>query len=260
MKNKNFIRDLQLTRGEKSVFLANFIINFARGARLMHKILPQFKNQEPIIQEAIRNYIISIASCLETFYRDIYVYVLSLDETILERVLPDLKTKTTIADIHSLLKDGVNFSEIAASEASFQSVAEIDSFMSKLFTPKSYFEELDTYSLDCLIPARSIRAKMELHAQWRSEFAAIFNYRHSLVHNANKSCLVDFPEIQKLEALALTVPQMTTELIAKKFPISGVFRMEGSPVLFLIEDMVAEDWENSDDKVGIQINKQGSTK
>jgi hypothetical protein len=255
MKTTTFLKDLRETRGDENAYLANFIINFARAAFLMHKILPQFKDREVVMQEAIKNYVVSIASCLETFYRDISIYVLSLDESILERVLPDLKTKTTYADIHSLLKDGIKFSEIAATEASFQSMAEIDSFMSKLFHPKGYFEELDSYSLDCLVPTRSKRVKMQLSNQWRSEYASIFNHRHSLVHNANKPCLIQLPEIQKLEALALTVPQMTAELIAQKFPIKGTIRANGFPVLLLVEDVISEDWEIANDGFAIRVEK-----
>ena len=243
MKATTFLKDLKATRGEERAYLANFIVNFGRAAYLMHHTLAQFRERRALMQEATKNYVVSMASCLETFYRDFLVYVLSLDETTLERILPELKGKTTYGDIHSLLKEGLTFSDIAVAEARFQSLAEIDSFMSRMLFPKNYLEELSSFSLDCIIPSRGKRGAMILWKDWRLEFASIFAHRHSLVHDANKPCTIDFPEIQKLEALALTVPQITAELVAQKFPVKGTLRGNGWPVLLLVEDVIAEDWE-----------------
>ena len=166
MKKTDFISELKSTRGNENSYMVNFIGNFARAATLMHKILAQFGKQDELVREASKSYIVSIVSCLETFYRDLFTYVLSLDESTLERVLPDLKEKPTYSNMHTLLKQGVEFSDIVATEANFQSIAEIDSFMSKLFFPNSYLKELDSFSFRCFVPARSIQANMKLDQDW----------------------------------------------------------------------------------------------
>jgi hypothetical protein len=243
MKKSNFIKEWRASRGEDNSYLMNFIYNFCRSAYLMHKVLPQFRDQKGIIQESIRNYIISTATCLETFYRDLLIFVLSQDETTLERVLPDLREKTTYSDIHSLLQDGIKFAEIAVADASFQNISEIETFMSKLFFPNSYLQELDSFFLECFIPARSARTIFKLDNSWRSDFAKIFIHRHSFVHDANKVCDIELSEIRQLETIALLVPQLTTYLIANKFSKVVLSKEHNTPVIFIIEDIISDDWE-----------------
>lgn len=188
MNSFAFISDLKGTRGEAWGFLVNFLGNFGRSARLMHKVLAKLREDKVVCQEAMRGYIIAMASCLETFYRDLYVYVLSQDEVSLRRVLADVRDKATLVEIHSLLADGLTFSEIVTSKATFQSISEIDSFVSKLFHPAGYLDTLQDYEHICLVPSRAARqAHFKLDDKWRSNLANIFTSRHALVHDANKS-------------------------------------------------------------------------
>jgi len=258
MKKTKFIKEWRATRGENYSYLSNFVSNYSVSALLMHKALSQFRNQDAIIQQSIRNYIISIASCLETFYRDLFNYVLSFDEATLERTLPELKAKPTYSDIHSLLQDGITFSEIAAAEANFQNIQEIDLLMSKLFYPHSYLDSLEASTCEFILPTRGIRSRVQFSQMWnnwKSDFSNIFQHRHSFVHNANKPCEIKFKEIQNLESLALVVAQITSELVIHKFPIKGALRGNGLPVLLLMEDLISEDWEIATSKDGIQFEK-----
>jgi hypothetical protein len=127
--------------------------------------------------------------------------------------------------------------------------------MSKMLFPKNYVAELDSFSLDCLVPARDAHTTMKLWKNWQAQFSSIFTYRHSFVHNANKPCLIESSEIQSLEALALIVPQMTAELVARKFPVKGTMHINGRPVLLLVEDVIAEDWEFGVEGDAIEFTK-----
>ncbi|SRR6266404_513207 len=238
-----FIQELKANRGEVWSFLINFLGNFGRSAILMHKVIATLHTDKLVCQEAMRGYIIAMTSCLETFYRDLYIYVLSQDEASLRRVLPDFRDKATLAEIHSLLSDGLTFSEIVTSKATFQSISEIDNFMSKLFHPAGYLDTLRDYEHICLIPSRDSRvAHFKLDDKWCPNLANIFTTRHALVHDANKSFLLSGNEMAKLETTALMVPQLTAELVSKKFDGKGTLRARDLPVLVLVDDMLRDDW------------------
>jgi hypothetical protein len=253
MNSFSFITDLKGTRGEAWDFLVNYLGNFGRSARLMHRVLATLREDKAVCQEAMRGYIIAMASCLETFYRDLYVYVLSQDEVSLRRVLADVRDKATLVEIHSLLADGLTFSEIVTSKATFQSISEIDSFVSKLFHPAGYLDTLQDYEHICLVPLRGAReAHFKLDDKWRSNLANLFTSRHALVHDANKSFHLSVTEMASLETTALLVPQLTAELVSKKFDGKGTLRIRELPVLILVDDLLSDDWEIADEE-GIRL-------
>jgi hypothetical protein len=221
----------------------------------MHRVLATLREDKLVCQEAMRGYTIAMTSCLETFYRDLYVYVLSQDEVSLRRVLADVRDKATLAEIHSLLADGLTFSEIVTGKATFQSVSEIDSFLSKLFHPAGYLDTLQDYEHICLVPSRDARAAhFKLDDKWRSNLAKIFTTRHALVHDANKSFHLSANEMASLETTALFVPQLTAELVSKKFDGKGTLRIRDVPVLILVDDLLSDDWEIAEEE-GMHLHR-----
>ncbi len=249
MNSFQFISDLKGTRGEVWGFLVNFLGNFGRSARLMHRVLATLRDDKVVCEEAMRGYITAMASCLETFYRDLYIYVLSQDEESLRRALAEVRDKATLAEIHSLLADGLTFSEIVTGKATFQSISEIDSFVSKLFHPAGYLDTLQDYEHMCLVPSRAARqARFKLDDKWRTNLAKIFTTRHALVHDANMSFQLSANEMASLETTALFVPQLTAELVSKKFDGKGTLRIRDLPVLILVDDLLSDDWEVAEEE------------
>ncbi len=257
MRDAERIAELRSSRGTPTGFLANFLCSFSEAARLMHKVLETFRADSGLIAQAERAYIISIASCLETFYRDLLVYALARDEVSLSSVLQGIREKATAAEFHRLLRDGVSFPEIASSGVTFQSLAEIEAVMAYLFQPTGYLAALDSYHCDCLIPSRGGRARFNLDKEWRADVERIFRERHALVHDANRKMTVVPHDLARLETVALLVPQLTTELLAKRHAGKGTLRVEGEPslaelpVLLLVKDVISDEWEITDD-VGIK--------
>lgn len=255
MNSFAFISDLKGTRGEAWGFLVNFLGNLARSARLMHRVLATLRDDKVACEEAMRGYIIAMASCLETFYRDLYVYVLSQDEVSLRRVLAEVREKATFAEIHSLLADGLTFSEIITGKATFQNISEIDSFVSKLFHPVRYLDTLQAYEHICLVPSRAAGpARFKLDDKWRSSLAKIFTNRHALVHDANMLFQLSANEMASLETTALFVPQLTAELVSKKFDGKGTLRIRDLPVLVLVDDLLSDDWEIAEEE-GMRLHR-----
>jgi len=250
-----FISDLKSTRGEVWGFLGNFLGNFARSTRLMHRVIATLQDDPVVCKEAMRRYIIAMASCLETFYRDLYVYVLSQDEGSLKRVLADVRDKATLAEIHSLIAGGLSFSEIVTGKATFGSISDVDSFVSKLFHPAGYLDTLQNYEHICLVPSRSARkVHFKLDDKWRSNLAKIFESRNALVHDANKPFHLSANAMASMETTVLLVPQLTAELVSKKFDGKGTLRIRDLPVLILIDDLLSDSWRLEPEEEGMRLH------
>jgi hypothetical protein len=127
MKKKNYIIDRKKTRDQPQKFLMNFLGNFSQAAALMHSFLPASDENDSLLREAKKNYLISMVSCVETFYHDLFVHILENDKKILESILNSIKEKPTLSEIYNLQKEGISFSEIAASKMTYQSIEEVES-------------------------------------------------------------------------------------------------------------------------------------
>lgn len=246
---KNFIKERKQSRGQQEWYLLNFLRNLARAAKLMHACLRQMNTDKMMIDEAKRNYIIAMTSSLETFYHDLFIYVLEKDRSLLEDILGDIKDKPTFAEIHTLLKDGVSFPEIAASMVKFQSIEELDRSLSKLFPPQGYLKTLDTYEHICAIPSRtSDLVIMTMPEDWGKDFSDLFKNRHAFVHDANLACDIAGRQMAKLETLVLQIAQFTSGLITKRYYGEALLTEKGVPAFLIIEDLISDDWEVVEDE------------
>ena len=116
-------------------YYANSIVKFGPAACLMHHTQAQFRGRKALLREAIKNYVVSMASYPETFCRDFPEYVLLLGETTPGRILPGHKGKAAYRDVHSPLKEGLAFSDIAVADSRSQSLAEIGSSKYRMLFP-----------------------------------------------------------------------------------------------------------------------------
>jgi hypothetical protein len=122
---------------------------------------------------------------METFYRDLCLFVISNDDQVLKIILGEVREKTTFADIHQFLSDGATFPDIASSSLGFQNIEQIEASMSKIFPPKGYIFSLSEFELACLVPAKGTRGSVRLPENWNAKFADFFQRRHEYVHNSN---------------------------------------------------------------------------
>lgn len=258
MKIQN-IKTLKDTRGVPTNYFLNFLQNMARAAILMHKVLDTCRNEECVIKEACRNYVIALASCMETFYRDLCLFVISNDDQVLKVILGEVREKATFADIHQILCDGATFPDIASSSLGFQNIEQIEASMSKIFPPKGYISSITEFELECLVLAKEARATIRLPEDWRAKFADFFQRRHEYVHNSNFDFDLSLSEMAGLEALVLLTAQLTAHNIAQRYSGKGALMMAGHPVLFLVEDFLRTDWELcADDEIGISVVRESN--
>ncbi len=240
------LRARRASRGPAPQYLLNFLQNFACSARLMHAVLGGFRSQEDLVCQAIRQYLIGVTSCLETFYRDLYVALLEADKALFQRVLEgDKQGARRLAKLRTSEPAEITNAELAAELAKFQNLSGIDSALSKVLAPSGYIAALDNRCFPCAIPSRNPKTvSLRLWPNWRDQFSSIFDHRHELVHDANKDCAVQPKDMAGLEAVALVVPQISTFLVAEHHGLkSSLLAMsDGPPAVLLVEDLISDDW------------------
>jgi hypothetical protein len=252
---KVILKELKSSRGNPSDFLMNFIFNYSRASTLMHKclvVMLKEKYKQNLMKEASRNYIISMASCLETFYRDMFIHILKQDKSLLSDVLTDIKEKKTLSEVHELSKEDIDLSELAAYHFKFQNVEEIERSMVKLFEPKGYLKSVNDYEHICTFFSSGLEIKkIVLPKKWQRDLSHIFQNRHKLIHDASSKFSIPLNEMAHLETLVLAITQISAAIVAEKFNVNllriskkGEEIKPGTPPLFLtIEDITREDWE-----------------
>ena len=87
MKKADILKQREFHRGDPQELVLGFVVNYSAPARLMHSFLPSTSDKEDIFQAAIRAYVIGIAACIETFFRDLYFYLLKRNPSLLLRAL-----------------------------------------------------------------------------------------------------------------------------------------------------------------------------
>jgi hypothetical protein len=252
----DLLKEQKLHRGDSKQYGMNFLSNLSKYARAMHIVIPLAKEKPDIFQTAMRSYIIGIAACLETYFRDLYLHTLERKPDLLETALDQIKEKEALATLYRNFSDGISFAEFAMSRATFRSVEEIDRHYSILFKPKSFLDSLDEFELICGMPAinRPGRARLRLNDGWRNHLAKIFSLRHEFAHDANSKTKIDVREMQSLETTAVILPQFASHLEPFRKEPSPERKQEIEkemkenpgwalfPAVLLIKDLIAEDW------------------
>ncbi len=243
-EKKNRIRELKTSRIKPSKYLENFFFSFFRATRLMHECIKSMSSNQNLVEEAKRNYIISLVSCLETFYRDLLIHILDKDKVKLENVMLKIKEKKTLLDIYKMLQEEIGFHEYVASHFKFQSIEEIEDVFSALFLPGGYLKAIGDHQHHCYILSKSpYPVVLTLSKEWRKNFAFLFEVRHRLVHDANSPCNIPPSKMAELETLTLMICQFTSFFIDQQYGKTMALEKDGKPAFFITDDFLADDWE-----------------
>lgn len=213
MKKADILKQRELHRGDPQGFVLSFAVNYSAPARLMHSFLPPTKGKEDILQAAMRAYVIGIAACIETFFRDLYFHLLKCNSSLLLRALNESNRKEPASHLPRYLAEGVSAEEFAASQASFQNAEAINRNIS-IFFSTPFFDVLDQFELICDIPSarRTGPAQLKLPSCWQSDLGRVFSLRHEFAHDANSKTQVSTEEMQRIETTALLICQITALL------------------------------------------------
>ena len=244
MSKKKHILELLESREASGLGLTNFLTNIYRPIALHEWVLSREPDNRAILAAARRAHTIALASVLETFYRDFYIYCLSCDRGVLESELAGVPAKPKLSDVHELQEGRASMPEIAAGYKSFQDIVEIESAISAAIPASSYLDELFEYRHLCHIPSRGVGARgLRAKPSWRRSLANLFEERHRLVHDANRPCPLTDGDSREFEEAALFIPQITTGLPGYiRSRAKGKKSYRRIPVVFTREDLVREDW------------------
>jgi hypothetical protein len=195
----------------------------------------------------MRAYIIGIAACLETFFRDLYLFRLQSDSALIQEVLTENGLRESINNLPKYLANGLPAEEFAAAQVSFQSAVAIDKNFA-IFFGESFFDALDQFELVCEVPASKQPgpARLKMLPGWRIDVDRVFSLRHEFAHDANSTTKVSIEEMRGIETTALLLCQMTgwfSELRSGR-----IYTSRDLPAVLLISDLIADDWELSDDR------------
>jgi hypothetical protein len=247
MKKTDILKQRELHRGAPRELVLNFAVNFSWPARLMHSLLPPKKGEEELLQAAMRAYVIGIAACTETFFRDLYFYLLKRRPGMLQRALSEPNRKEPASRLPQYIARGVSPEEFAAHQASFQNAEAINQNIS-IFLPSLFFDALDQFDPICDIPSaqHSGPTRIKLPENWQSDLGRVFSLRHEFAHDANTKTQVSTDEMRRIETIALLICQMTALLpgIEPRLIVSE----RNLPAILLIEDLISEDWEIVEDE------------
>lgn len=226
------------TRGDAEESLSNLQCNVSRAARLMHKCIPQFRQQEDILEEAIRNYVIALVGALETFYRDLFIFLYRGKPELVSQVLKRFRKKASPSTTHALLTPA----EVATTIISFQRLDSIDRALTPLLNSSSYFKTISKFSAVFAVPSRGPDlGRIRLPDTWRKEIGQLLSDRHRYVHDRNSRCETPPKFMAQVETTLLILANLTTLLFARRLNPSSIPE-NGVPVFLVIEDLISEDW------------------
>jgi hypothetical protein len=245
MKKADILKQRELHRGDPQAFVLSFVVNYSAPARLMHSFLPPIEGKEDILQAAMRAYVIGIAACVETFFRDLYFYLLKRNSSLLQRALKESNRTESTSRLPRYLAEGASVEEFAAS-ASFQNAEAINRNVSVFFSTP-FFDVLDQFELVCDVPSalQSRSARLKLPPCWQSDLRRVFSLRHEFAHDANSKTMISAEEMRRIETTALLICQITALLPGVEPQI--IVSQKRLPVILLVADLISDDWEIAED-------------
>jgi len=221
-------------------FLTNFLGNISNAARLMRTSMQFARTDPPLFQEAVRSYIISLVASLETFYRDLFVFLYATRPHEVAFIVAKLCGRKRSIDSHPDLTEV----EIASATISFQRMDAVEAALSPFVSdPEGYFAAISKFPAICVIPSRSAYpAKIRLSPDWKVVIDALLAERHRYTHDRNCKCDARAEFMQRAETVVLFLGQLTAfyflgTLVRTAAPEGAL------PALLLIEDLIACDWE-----------------
>lgn len=238
-KLRDELIELKNSRGAIDQLFLNYLNNFSENAKLTHFLL---NSSFPIKSVAHRQYFVFLVSSLETFFRDLFVYIHSIDDEMMNELLKNFK-KTN--DCYTL--EDFSLIEILSKSFNFQNVNDVEVAFGQLWD-NGFLDTICNSSINpCGFNGKVFQNLCinNMIPNWKSIFNEVFTTRHKVIHDANFRPNNNIKTIQTAEALFALIPQFTTFLIAKKYKLPSMFLENEDgicPYIFSIQDILVEDW------------------
>lgn len=236
---KDELIQLKDSRGTIDDLYLNYLNNFSENAKLIHFSL---KGSTLIRSVARRQYLVFLISSIETFFRDLFIYVHSVDDELMNKLLRKFKNLDNYYSLEEL-----SLIEVLSKSFNFQNINDLEIAFDQLWGI-SFLETICNSSINpCGFNGKVFQTLCisAMFPDWKSIFNEVFAIRHKVVHDANFRPNDITELVQKAEALFLLIPQLTIFLIVEEYKLPSIFlKTEDStlPYIFSIHDILAEDW------------------
>ena len=234
---------LRISRKSIDDFFFSYQVNFYENCRLMHSYIDSDSETKELFPVAYRQYYVFLVSCWETFFRDVFVYVHTKDENIVERLLENMKPA-----IDTFEESDIAIPELLSKSFNFQNINDLEEAYNGMWGSCFLKHVCSTDIGHCGINGQVTNGFVveTLFNDWRDVINKTFSIRHQVVHDANYRPKIDIEFIQKAEALFLLIPQVATHLIANKFNLKRIAFSNGEfsvPYIFTVSEILSNDWE-----------------
>lgn len=216
--------DLKQNRTSFNDFSLGFLLNVSKRHNLMHYILndKELRKDKQMLYIAAGQYISSLVTCWETYYRDTFTYVVEQDPN-LKLKISDLITKKGMST-QELKNAHVNLSDYGSKQYNFQDLIETCSALNFLLgTSKNKITEFIDGSLENMVFSKPnfllywLQEQKDISKELYSILEQGFEIRHKVVHDANYNYKIESDFINAFEDCMVIFPQLLSILLAKKF-------------------------------------------
>jgi hypothetical protein len=245
------IIELQNSRNNIEDYSFNFLNNIYRHAALIHKLI-EIRLETDLLEVATSQYLISLVSCWETFFRDTFVFIASKDTNFRKEIINLVGVKQEVVD--SLERDNL-IAGFLSKSFNFQNFEDIESSFSPIFD-KQMFTTIGNH----------IFLRLGLNGQLATNFCyeaispnyielikQVYEVRHNITHDANYPTNLEIDLIQKTEASFVVFPQLFTIWMSDKMhlPLTTDDNKDQdsvkqsqvvAPYIFTINDILRTDW------------------
>lgn len=242
---KKQLKELNSNRNEINEYLNNFLRNYSVYASTMHSRITRNDDLEQI-KVASYQYLSSIISCWETFYRDVFVFLLSIDENLKNETVRKLKLSDSAIQT---IQDEVDINNYLAKSYNFQNMEDIKDAFSPIFD-LDIFEKTAKDDFLTFSPQKNQEYYFLLEMIFPDYMEMIENaleIRHKIIHDANyiRQASFNVSYFQKTETLFLLLPQVLSKLLSDKYNLEVLFIRNDVGCyyyLFTIDDLISNDW------------------
>ncbi|MBI4962708.1 MAG: hypothetical protein HY913_05465 [Desulfomonile tiedjei] len=255
---------LRTTRKSFLDYDKNFLMNFCEQASFMHYVLSMKPVKQKMVTIAAAGYMVSLVTCWETFFRDVFICLCELDKTFGAKCLDMTKAKD---DLGRQCRGDIKVSEYLSQHFNFQNEHDIEEAFAPLFEGR-LLESVMSYEIPLVAVLDAVVRGFRLDGffpHWRELVNLCFEQRHEIIHDANYRPKIPRNRMGELEALFLLVPQVFTvwliyrygqeRLSEKNFIFFEIKTADiRCPYLFSMRDVLSDDWEvteEQDSEVGL---------
>lgn len=232
------------SRGDIKDYFNNFIRNFSKSYALFLFVKEKSEDEE-VQKTALAQHIVSLISICETFFRDIFTFIVTIDSQFKEEIITsyNLRIKSSVPDIQ------VNIEDVLCEFFNFQNIDDIELAFKPMIIGDNFFDDIGNIVLPFYNHKEDTIQKFCLNvsiADWKDLFDGIIRERHNITHDANYSIQLNINHFERYQKIILYFPQVFSLWISSKYKLPYIVLHIGDkgdiPFICKLEDLLSE-WE-----------------